>query len=262
MTLEKNFFRLTSDPDPAKVRPLSVLRQTLKLLMKKWKAESNYTYICDQFKSLRQDLTVQHIANEFTVEVYEQHARIALETKDLGEYNQCQTQLKQLYGQGQPGKTLEFLAYRILYYVYTRNRSELNEALATMTETERFAPAVDHALRVRAAWASGNYHRFFELYRIAPNMGAFLMDHFADRERCAALRTMCKAYRPTIKISFIAHELAFGSTKKCLKFLADHSIPIIDTSDGGMAVDGKAAYPSAMAAMQKFEKVDIKGQIY
>ncbi|KAJ1954044.1 hypothetical protein EC988_002646, partial [Linderina pennispora] len=262
MSLEKNFFRLTSDPDPSKVRPLSVLRQTLKLLMKKWKEESNYTYICDQFKSMRQDLTVQHIANEFTVEVYEMHARIALETKDLGEYNQCQTQLKQLYSQGQPGHALEFLAYRILYYVYTRNKSALNEALATMTEKERFSSEVDHALRVRAAWASGNYHRFFELYRIAPNMGVFLMDHFADRERCAALRTMCKAYRPTIRVSFVTHELAFSSTRKCLKFLVEHNIPIIDTTDGEKAIDGKAALPIANASMQKFEKVDIKGQIY
>ena len=66
-------------PDPANVRPLQVLRQTLELLKKKWKDERNYTYICDQFKSLRQDLTVQRIKNEFTVTVYEQHARIALE---------------------------------------------------------------------------------------------------------------------------------------------------------------------------------------
>ena len=56
--LEKRYLRLTSAPDPESVRPLSVLRKTLDLLKQKWKAESNYAYICDQFKSLRQDLTV------------------------------------------------------------------------------------------------------------------------------------------------------------------------------------------------------------
>ena len=56
--LEKRYLRLTSAPDPESVRPLPVLRKTLDLLKQKWKAESNYAYICDQFKSLRQDLTV------------------------------------------------------------------------------------------------------------------------------------------------------------------------------------------------------------
>jgi hypothetical protein len=121
--LEKQYLRLTSAPDPTTVRPLPILRQTLELLLKKWKDERNYTFICDQFKSMRQDLTVQRIQSEFTVQVYECHARIALEMGDLGEYNQCQTQLKQLYSKGIAGHSMEFLAYRILYMLHTQNRS-------------------------------------------------------------------------------------------------------------------------------------------
>lgn len=121
--MEKQYLRLTSAPDPTTVRPLPILRQTLELLLKKWKDERNYTFICDQFKSMRQDLTVQRIQSEFTVQVYEWHARIALEMGDLGEYNQCQTQLKQLYSKGIAGNSMEFLAYRILYMLHTQNRS-------------------------------------------------------------------------------------------------------------------------------------------
>ena len=79
MDLEKRYFRLTSAPNPDHVRPLHVLEKTLEMLKRKWRSEANYSYICDQFKSLRQDLTVQHIKNDFVVTVYEIHARIALE---------------------------------------------------------------------------------------------------------------------------------------------------------------------------------------
>lgn len=191
--LEKNYFRLTSAPNPDTVRPLPVLQKTLDLLKKKWKKEGNYGYICDQFKSLRQDLTVQHIRNEFTVIVYEIHARIALEKGDLGEYNQCQTQLRVLYAQQLGGHPTEFKAYRILYFIYTRNWTAMNDALADVTAEDKQDPAVKHALDVRSALALGNYHRFFQLYLDTPNMGAYLMDMFVDRERLTALSAICRA---------------------------------------------------------------------
>lgn len=58
-TVEKTYFRLTSAPDPSKVRPEPVLKQALKLLKSKWENKAaDYLYIDDQFRSLRQDLTV------------------------------------------------------------------------------------------------------------------------------------------------------------------------------------------------------------
>lgn len=191
--LEKRYFRLTSAPNPDAVRPLPVLEKTLDFLKKKWRKENNYGYICDQFKSLRQDLTVQHIRNDFTVNVYEIHARIALEKGDLGEYNQCQTQLRALYAQNLGGHPMEFMAYRILYFIYTRNQTAINDALADLTPTDKSDLAVKHALDVRSALALGNYHRFFQLYLDTPNMGAYLMDMFVDRERLAALACISKS---------------------------------------------------------------------
>ena len=190
-TLEKKYFRLTSAPNPDTVRPLPILQKALEFLKKKWKTESNYSYICDQFKSLRQDLTVQHIKTDFTVNVYEIHARIALEKGDLGEYNQCQTQLRALYAQHLEGHPEEFKAYRILYFMHTCNRTDMNDVLADLTPVEKKDPSIKHALETRSALALGNYHRFFQLYLETPNMGAYLMDMFVTRERLVALSNIC-----------------------------------------------------------------------
>lgn len=88
---------------------------------------------------------MQRLTNGFSVDVYETHARVALEEDDINEYNQSQTQLKELYdlidaqvagGTGGKHKQTkqqqqaekekevalknrnEFIAYRIIYYVF------------------------------------------------------------------------------------------------------------------------------------------------
>lgn len=44
--IEKSYFRLTSAPDPADVRPEEILNLALKMMSKKWKnGEADYRYI-------------------------------------------------------------------------------------------------------------------------------------------------------------------------------------------------------------------------
>ncbi|KAF7547962.1 hypothetical protein G7Z17_g7362 [Cylindrodendrum hubeiense] len=261
--LEKKYLRLTAPPVPSKVRPEPILRQTLDLLKKKWKKESNYSYICDQFKSMRQDLTVQRLKNDFTVSVYEIHARIALEKGDIGEYNQCQTQLRSLYALGLKGNPIEFKAYRILYFIHTANRTGLNDTLADLTTAEKEERAIKHALEVRSSLALGNYHKFFQLYLDTPNMGAYLMDMFVVRERLAALCNMCKAYKPDVKLRFITEELGFESDADAAQFIIDnHGQDLLEDRTEYIAfLTGKAGLLFENSRSAAFRKVDIKGQI-
>ncbi|KAG2011387.1 hypothetical protein CC2G_011513 [Coprinopsis cinerea AmutBmut pab1-1] len=260
----KDYLRLTSEPKPETIRPYHVLQQTLIELKKRWREKVSYNWICSQLKSLRQDLTVQRIKNEFSVQVYEIHARMALESNDMVEYNQCQATLKTLYELGIPGKVEEFTAYRILMLLHGRNRSELNLYVGQLTPKQKANPAVAHALAVQRALATGNYHSLFELYLNAPNMGAYIMDHFIDRERARALLVITKAYLK-VPLTFLQNELAFESLEETVKFLQSHSAAcFVDPRhpDSQKIVECRPAHAKLVQVYEeKYRKVAIKGAI-
>mmetsp|Transcript_5008 Transcript_5008/g.8800 ORF Transcript_5008/g.8800 Transcript_5008/m.8800 type:complete len:436 (-) Transcript_5008:63-1370(-) len=95
-SLEKQYLRLTTFPKSQDVRPLAVLKQSLAHIKSRYLRDEDFEWANDQFKSLRQDITVQGIKNDFVLEVYETHARLVLEQGALNEFNQCQTMIKSL----------------------------------------------------------------------------------------------------------------------------------------------------------------------
>ena len=119
-------------------------------------------------------------------------------------------------------------------------------------------------------------------------MGAYIMDHFVERERVRALMIMTKAcvlsfigivpiwsiesltayittrYR-TISLSFIHQELAFDSLALAREFLVNHSAAFFTDSaspDAAKILECKPAFPSlSQAYTEKYRKVNIKGAI-
>ncbi|KZV26113.1 leukocyte receptor cluster member 8 [Dorcoceras hygrometricum] len=255
--IEKRYLRLTSAPDPATVRPEEVLEKALLMVQN---SQKNYLYKCDQLKSIRQDLTVQHIRNELTVKVYEMHARLAMEVGDLPEFNQCQSQLKALYAEGIRGCNMEFAAYNLLCVIlHSNNNREILSAMSRLSVDARKDEAVKHALSVHAAVTSGNYVTFFRLYKTAPNNSTFFMDLHVEKMRYSAVKCMCRSYRPTVPISYIAQILGFVNAlptteasdhkevdggEECVDWLKAHGACLTSDNYGEVLLDTKASVPS------------------
>nr|XP_024395611.1 SAC3 family protein A-like isoform X1 [Physcomitrium patens] len=251
--VEKRYLRLTSAPDPNTVRPENVLKRALEMVKSTTKS---YLFKCDQLKSIRQDLTVQRIRDEFTVQVYETHARMALEAGDLPEYNQCQTQLKFLYGEGIKGCSNEFAAYSLLYILFNRGNSrDLLSAMAKLTDEGRRDEVVKHALEVRHAVAVGNYTTFFRLYRTAPVLSPCLMDSHTEKMRFEAVKCMSRSYRPTIPVSSVARSLGFTTEsssegeseglEECEEWLRAHGAHLqFDSTSNELVMEAKLSQTS------------------
>jgi hypothetical protein len=237
-SLEKEFTRIAMAPNPATVRPPHILVKSLAMLRNKWEnaLSEGYDskqlikeYMWTQLKSVRSDLTVQGVNDQLTVDVYEFHARVSLQVGNLNEYNQCQTMLKHLYASGLKGCENEFLAYRVLYYVYLHSSdtynggsADLAHLLAILPQGAREDSAVKHALEVRCAAQSFNYHQLARLYPLTPHLGKCILDLMRSSWQIGTMQRICKAYAPSIPYDFAVKELGFDlvtEKKKAKKFL-------------------------------------------
>lgn len=216
--VEKGYFRLTSAAKPEEVRPESVLKRALKLVKRNWaNQDRSYQWVCSQMKSIRQDLQIQHIETHLTLDVYETHARVALENGDFGEFNTCVSQLKELYGRVDRIVSVrdEFTAYRILYNVLVRasKREHAHILLSTSCE-DRERPIVRYALSIRVAVSDGNFRKFFELSKHPPQrtMVSFFLDRLVDYMRSLALAAICHSFSPgRVPLSFIMRQIGWDN---------------------------------------------------
>lgn len=272
--LEKSFLRLTSEPNPANVRPQVVLQRCLPFVLNRYYSENLlYVYINDQLKAIRQDLTIQHKKNQFTIHVYQAHARIAIENNDLGEFNQCLSQLFTLYEMDTAKyERPEFVVYKILYMIITGNNPEINKLrlrfLGTDPSTQYksyHAKWIRPALDLSSAVISGDYFNIFRLYRQfsykeVPLALLLLKRNIMPKQRFMALATISKAFKK-LSLEYLRVQLALDVDGIDInEFLKAHNLT---SCVNGNDIDIAQAKPRILSILEQgeYRRIDIKGQV-
>ena len=205
--LEKPYLRLTSAPQADTVRPPEVLRRALAHVKQRWRVHPDYAWAGEQLQSIRQDLTVQHVRDELAVDVYETHARVALEMGDTPQFTQCVSVLRMLHaaapGAGAPA---EFAAYRVLFAASV-GADALAAELRRLRDSDIHHAWVAHATRAASAAQRGDAAAFMRLYPTAPRMSSYLMDALLPAVRAACLAAALAAYRPGCPLTVLARQL-------------------------------------------------------
>ncbi|CAF0783481.1 unnamed protein product [Adineta ricciae] len=237
-TLEKSYLRLTSAPDPSIIRPLYVLEKAFPFIMDKYKANDDWSYVSSQLKSIRQDLMVQCIRNNFTVRVYEENARLALEMGDRDQFVQCQTQLEALYDSDDCTRSnlAEFLIYRLLYSLLINDYKRVNRILIDINRVTK-TEDLNTTLQFCSAFRRKNYMQLFVFYKSLPRLAQCLVNLFLDIYRKQIIEILIWGFSPTFPMEVVTSMLAYDSDELCQEHL--RSLGIKFTPDIPMAIDCK-----------------------
>ena len=179
------------------VNPLPVLKDSLQFCLEKYHQNNNYEYISEQLRSIRQDLSVQHIEDPFNVEVYETHGKLAILNRDWGNFNQSMGQLEILYPKnlGSFKNICEFWKYRIIYLVGIDDTDGLCSFIPKIDSNVLESKDVQFALKIWKIAQSEEWMRYFSIMKKSDELVAGVMSLKAQSLRITALSCTCRAVR-------------------------------------------------------------------
>lgn len=197
-TLEKPYLRLTERPNPSSVRPLSVLKKSLALMREKKHSGAPWKeYLSGQMQSIRQDIIIQAIADEFALEVYETNARWCLEHDDIPEFKRCLLRIDEFYNHLDLTSEHqdEFSCYALLFHLLPEDFPSLNAELATLAHgRKKLSQSLRHCVRICEAYVDNNWSLFFQLSKTTHFLEKHLLDPAAERLRINSLTSIFVSY--------------------------------------------------------------------
>ncbi|KPA86676.1 hypothetical protein ABB37_00774 [Leptomonas pyrrhocoris] len=212
------------------IRPLPVLTNAFAYIVTRSKeveeaegVKAGQKYLSDQLKGLRQDLRVQNIVNEFTVRVYETHARLCLGTGDVGEFNQCQAALKQFYAAPtvklQHCHAEEFFLYRVVYLTLSEQYDSLSTELINFTNAQLKGAtrpgmdidkeAVNRTLALCNACINGDTSTICRLLMDFKEEMSYLVRIYLQKLRIMWLQEILTAMKGSLTMRFLMASLGF-----------------------------------------------------
>ena len=226
--LEKEYLRITgADLDPSMYRPPDVLRESFKYCMDKFHNTRNYVYIRDQLRSIRQDLTVQGIEDEFSVLVYETVTKLAIEHLDWDNFNQALNPLESLYadGFGKEENIAEISGYRIMYLIGFKDVTGLYSFIPLLDANIYASQPVQFALEAWKAISQTYWPKFFQLYSEATPLMRNVMTISIPSVRFEALEQIRRSIR-TPSLEDYRTFLYFDTLDETKKYLDEREVAI------------------------------------
>ncbi|KAI7840763.1 hypothetical protein COHA_005577 [Chlorella ohadii] len=237
-----------------------------------------HKFLWDRYRSVRQDLYIQGMDDEFSVNIYEEVVRFHLLSEhelceeeasitemegfnshlNMEQMNKALISLNDMYNKlaaaGRPAQhEAEFRAYHLLSLMgqhgkFKGDQQAFLSMLQAMRPDVRGSPAIQWVLKLQRAFASNNFVRFFALVRQAPYLLACLSHIYFGQVRGRALRTLGDTLAPKadtpvpLELSWLVEVLMLDSVEEAQQLCGMHGYDTTMQAGGPVVLLFKGAY--------------------
>jgi hypothetical protein len=232
----KRFARTVDDPAPSEFRTRGAIQRTMTHL-RNLLDESNFRFglvhkfLWDRYRSVRQDLYIQGMADGFAVGIFEEIVRfhvlceheLAGEDQSVTEVegfnshlnmeqaNKALISLSEMYSKlaaaGHPQQSeAEFRAYHLISLMASHGKFKGDQqaflsTLYSLRSEVRNAPVIQWVLALQRAIGDNNYVKFFSLVKTAPYLIACAAHTYFPAVRKRALKSLADSMCPSSKVT-------------------------------------------------------------